>query len=231
MEILYSLFYIFFSYLLGSFPSGFVITRIFVQKNILEIGWKKASGSNVFKNIGFLPGLLTAIFDVAKGFLAVYFAQKLGFSFLIQAFSGLAAVSGHNWSIFLKFAGGRGIGTFVGALFAFSPQALIFSLFPFLLLAIIWHTSIGTIFFLLTVIVVATLSWPGILAETQYEAIKIFALLSLLPIFLKRLSPIKEIRKNKTSLIKNRLLYDDDVFSSEWRINKIFKKIKDLTKN
>ena len=231
MEIFYSFFYVFFSYLLGSFPSGFIITRIFTQKNILEIGWKKTSGSNVFKNIGFWPGLLTAIFDFGKGFLVVYFAQILGFSFLIQAFSGLAAVTGHNWSIFLKLAGGRGIGTFAGALFAFSPQILIFSLSPFLLLALIWHTSIGTIFSLLIIILVATFSWPGILTESQYEAIKIFSFLSLFPIFIKRLSPIKEIRRNKASLIKNRFLYDDDVFPSQWRINKIFKTIKDLTKS
>src|SRR4030042_895212 len=91
------------SYLLGSIPSGFLIAKAY-GKNVLEIGWKKTSGSNVFKNVGKLAGVLTGLLDVLKGYLAVFIAHKLGFSPLTQVFSGLAAVVGHNWSIFIKFA-------------------------------------------------------------------------------------------------------------------------------
>ena len=123
------------SYLLGSIPFGFLIAR-FSGKNILEIGWKKTSGSNVFKNVGKWQGVLTGALDVSKGYLAVYGAQKLGLSSEIQILSGLSAVTGHNWSVFIKFSGGRGIGTFVGAFLALSPQILLYSIIPSFFLAL-----------------------------------------------------------------------------------------------
>jgi len=75
-------------------------------------------------------GALTGILDLSRGYLAVYGAQRLGFSPEIQIFSGVAAVTGHNWSLFLKFTGGRGIGTFIGAFLALAPKLLGFSLLP-----------------------------------------------------------------------------------------------------
>jgi glycerol-3-phosphate acyltransferase PlsY len=220
MEIFYSLFYILISYLLGSFPSGFIITKLSTGKNILEIGWKKTSGSNVFKNVGLWQGILTGLLDIGKGFLPVYLAQKLGFSTSIQILSGLAAVTGHNWSIFLKFAGGRGIGTFIGAFFALSPKILGLSLIPFLILALIWNGSTGTILFLFTAIFLSVYF-------NQFSLIGVFTLLALPVIFIKRLSPIKEIKEaeNKTPLLKNRLIYDDDVPPPEWRIERILRKL------
>jgi glycerol-3-phosphate acyltransferase PlsY len=220
MEIFYPLLYILISYLLGSFPSGFIITKLSTGKNILEIGWRKTSGSNVFKNVGLWQGTLTGLLDIAKGFLPVYLAQKLGFSTSIQILSGVAAVTGHNWSIFLKFAGGRGIGTFIGAFFALSPKILGLSLIPLLILALIWNGSTGTILFLFTAILLSVYF-------NQFSLTGVFVLLTLPVIFVKRLSPIKEIKEaeNKTPLLKNRLIYDDDIPPPEWRIKRILRKL------
>lgn len=206
------------SYLLGSFPSGYIFTKIFSKKNILEIGWKKTSGSNVFKNIGFLPGILTAIFDLGKGYLAVFFAQKLNFSIQIQALSGVFAVCGHNWSIFLKGGGGRGIGTFLGSLLFLSPKILIYSLLPALFFVFVWDTSIATIIFLFLVIFISFL-------EKSLTSVGLLPLFSLFPIFLKRLSPIKEISFRNFKLIRNRILFDDDKFHHDWRIKRIFERL------
>ena len=109
------------AYLLGSLPFGYLITRFSTGKNILEVGWRKTSGSNVFRNVGFWQGFLTGILDVGKGFLAVWLAQNFNLSPQVQSLCGVAAVTGHNWSCFLKFAGGRGIGTLIGAFLALSP--------------------------------------------------------------------------------------------------------------
>ena len=214
MEILYSIFYILFSYLLGSIPFGYLITKISTKKNILEIGWRKTSGSNVFKNVGKWQGALTGVLDILKGYLAVKLAQSFGLSPYFQAFCGVAVVAGHNWSIFLKFAGGRGIGTFIGALLAFSLKILWPSLIPFLLLGIIWNLSIGTILFLICTLILS-------FQFQQFETVGLFTLISLLPIFLKRLSPIKELSLEKKEVIKNRLIYDDDISPPEWRIKTI----------
>ncbi|MFA5072064.1 MAG: glycerol-3-phosphate acyltransferase, partial [Candidatus Pacearchaeota archaeon] len=58
------------AYVLGSIPFGYLITKYTTNKNLLEIGWKKNSGSNVFKNVGLWQGVFTFIFDVLKGYLA-----------------------------------------------------------------------------------------------------------------------------------------------------------------
>jgi glycerol-3-phosphate acyltransferase PlsY len=202
--------FLFFSYLLGSIPFGYIFTKIFAKRNILEIGWRKTSGSNVFKNVGFLPGVLTGIFDIAKGSLAVYLAKNSGLSLPFQAMAGLLAVIGHNWSCFLKFAGGRGIGTFFGSFLILSPKILALSLLPTLFLVLFLDTSIATIFFLFFSI---------IFSFKENLAISLLPILSLFPIFLKRLSPIREISFKKPELIKNRLLFDDDI------CHPIFKKL------
>ncbi len=124
------IFWILASYLLGSIPFGFLIAKI-CGKNILEIGWKKTSGSNVFRNVGKWQGILTGLLDVAKGAAAVFLAQLLGLVPEVQAVAGAAAVIGHNWSVFLRFSGGRGIGTFAGAFLALSPFVLLYSVIPF----------------------------------------------------------------------------------------------------
>jgi acyl-phosphate glycerol 3-phosphate acyltransferase len=211
--------WIFISYLLGSFPSGYLISR-WSGKDILKIGWRKTSGSNVFKNVGWWQGALTGILDVFKGYLAVFGAQKLGLPVEIQILSGVAAVTGHNWSLFLKFAGGRGLGTFIGAFFAISPQILGLSLIPLVLLALIFNASIGTWIFLLTAILVS-------IYFKQLEIAGFFTIISLLPLSIKRLSPIGEIlkAKNRPSLIKNRLIFDRDEPPPEWRIKTILRKI------
>ena len=67
------------SYLLGVFPSGYLISRA-SGKDILKISWKKTSGSNVSKNIGKWQGILTGILDLFKDYLAVFGAQRFGFS-------------------------------------------------------------------------------------------------------------------------------------------------------
>jgi glycerol-3-phosphate acyltransferase PlsY len=211
--------WIIFSYLLGSIPFGYIITKLSTKKNILDVGWKKTSGSNVFKNIGMWQGILTGLLDAGKGFLAVKIAQTFGFSGSIQALSGVAAVAGHNWSYFLKLSGGRGIGTFLGAALALSPTILWQPLMFFLILTLLWDSSIGTIFLLASFIIISTTS--------GFEAGKLFGLVSLIPIFIKRLSPIKELGRsqNRTALIKSRLLFDDNHLHLEPRIKRIVQRL------
>lgn len=195
------------SYLAGSFPSGYLISKKASGKNILEIGWKKSSGSNVYKNVGRSAGIATGLIDITKGWLAVWLAQYLGLGQWEQVSCALAAVAGHNWSVFLKFAGGRGIGTFAGALLAFSPWLLIWSVLVFAISAVVWTGSIGTIlaFFLSAWLAFNIYGSPGGAW---------LSLLVMIPVFIKRLSPIKEIFTVKGTerilLIRNRLIFDQD---------------------
>ncbi len=215
-----NIFYIILAYLLGSIPFGYLITRFSTKKDILKIGWKKTSGSNVFRNVGKWQGGLTGILDIGKGFLAVWLAQKLGFSSEIQIFSGVAAVTGHNWSCFLKFAGGRGVGTFIGAALALFPKILGLSLISFALLSLIWNAAIGTFFLFITAAILS-------LYFGQFGIMGVFTLLSIVPIWIKRLSPIGEIKKvqNRAPLIRNRLIFDNNFPCLDLRIKGLFKKL------
>ena len=209
--------YIILGYLLGSIPFGYIFSKI-SRKDILKVGWRKTSGSNVFRNVGFWQGLATGLGDVGKGFLAVWLAQNSGLSVQVQALCGVAAVTGHNWSCFLKFAGGRGIGTFIGAFLVLSPKILGFSLIPFAFLALIWNAAIGTILFLVTAIILA-------IYFGQLETFGLLPLVSLLPVFIKRLSPIKELSLKKGEIIRNRLIFDDDIPCFDLRIVRIYKRL------
>jgi len=197
-----SILFIIIGYLLGSIPFGYLVTLFSARKNILEIGWRKTSGSNVFKNVGKWQGLATGLLDIGKGALAVWLAQKFGLSVPIQALCGVAAVTGHNWSCFLKFAGGRGIGTLIGAFLILSPTILGFSVIFLVVLALVWNAAIGTIVFLAAAALTA--AYLG-----QSATVGILPLVSLLPVFIKRLSPINELRNKE--IIKNRLIFDDDI--------------------
>jgi glycerol-3-phosphate acyltransferase PlsY len=201
------------SYLLGSIPFGFIFTKIFAKKNILEIGWRKTSGSNVFRNVGILPGLLTGICDVFKGSLSVYLAKKLGFSLEIQSLCGLFAVLGHNWSCFLKFAGGRGVGTFLGSLLILSPKIILYSLGPTLFVVLTVDSSIATILFLIFSIILSF--------NTQ---VLIFTLPTFFFILLKRLSPVVELSFKNKQLILSRLVFDDEKFH-QMRVRKIIQRL------
>lgn len=213
------LIWIIFSYFLGSVPFGYLISR-FSGKNILEIGWRKTSGSNVFRNVGKWQGILTGLFDVAKGYLAVWGAARIGLSPEIQVFSGTAAVIGHNWSLFLRFAGGRGIGTFIGAFLAISPPILFLSVVPLVVLALLWDAAVGTLFFLASAVFIS-------LYLNQFETAGLFTVICLVPIFVKRLSPLEEIikAKNKAALIASRLFFDSETANWQLRIKRIIQSL------
>jgi len=193
------------AYILGSIPFGYLITKYTTKKNLMEIGWKKNSGSNVFKNVGLWQGIFTFVFDVAKGFLTVYLARYFGYGELFQVFCGVLAVAGHNWSIFLGLKGGRGLAALIGALLVISPKVLIISLLPCILFTIIWTASIGTLLAFLTG-VIFSFSFKG------YEMAGLLMLISLIPVLIKRLSPIKELidNPNYKELMENRLIFDQD---------------------
>lgn len=213
------------SYILGSIPFGYIIAK-FSGKNVLELGWKKTSGSNVFKNVGKWQGVATGLLDLAKGSLAVYGARWLGLPIEAQVFSGVAAVAGHNWSLFLGFAGGRGIGTFAGALLILSPKLLFVAVVLVALFALLWTAAVGTLVALAAIIAVF-LYQPSFLPLLEIKAAGMLAIISLLPIFLKRLSPVRGVfeGRGKTALILNRLFFDDDK-AKELRIKKIFGKVQ-----
>ena len=125
-------------YLLGSIPFGLLISKRSSKVDIRQYGSGKIGATNVLRAAGRKAAALVVVLDVSKGALAVVLAGLIiGQSYLMvgdfglgvlvaRVLAALAAIAGHNWSVFLKFHGGRGVATFMGGLIALSPVAAIF---------------------------------------------------------------------------------------------------------
>ena len=105
-------------YLIGSFPTAYILGKICKGIDIRQHGSGNMGATNVFRVLGKGPGIIVLCMDIIKGVLPVVIvADVLGLNILWQyILLGLAAVCGHNWTIFLKFKGGKGIATSLGVL-------------------------------------------------------------------------------------------------------------------
>lgn len=103
------------AYVLGSIPFGMLWAWLAKRIDVREYGSGRTGGTNVWRSAGFFAALLTAIFDGLKGAAAIGLAHLAGLSVWGVAVAGTMAVLGHNYSLFLKFRGGAGTGTSVGA--------------------------------------------------------------------------------------------------------------------
>lgn len=109
-------------YLLGSIPSAYIATRLVTGQDIRHLGGGNVGGLNTAREVGFLPALFVGIVDLGKGSAAVAIAHwLLDLSLIPVLLTGLAAVVGHNWMVWLKFSGGKGMGAAVGALLVVMP--------------------------------------------------------------------------------------------------------------
>jgi len=126
------------AYFLGSIPFGLIISKLKRGVDIREYGSGKTGATNVMRTLGTKLGVLTIVLDVVKAGGAVMLAAVIvdggSGSFTIggvsiywqhvaQVAAGLAAIAGHNWPIFAKFKGGRGVTAYFGTLFAIFPPA------------------------------------------------------------------------------------------------------------
>ena len=128
-------------YLLGSVPVGLLVGRLVGGVDLRDYGSRRTGATNATRTLGAGWGALVLLLDLAKGVAAVLLARTLfdgDASGWVVAAAGLAAVAGHNWSVFIRFTGGRGVATTGGGLLALSPLAVV-AVVP-LMLAIGWRT-------------------------------------------------------------------------------------------
>jgi len=127
------------SYLAGSIPTSIWLTRLWKGIDIRQHGSGNAGATNVYRVLGPIPALITAIVDMGKGWLsAFYFARIFEIPDQYQVWFGLAcgftAVIGHIHTIFAGFKGGKGVLTGAGVLAAFDPLALLVGVAVFALM-------------------------------------------------------------------------------------------------
>ena len=181
------------SYLMGSIPFGLILTKIFLKKDIREIGSGNIGATNALRTGNKAIGYSTLMFDIAKAVIPVIYV-KINYPDLIYVAS-LCAFLGHVFPIWLKFKGGKGVATYVGILFSIN-----------ILLGLIFVASWGIIFLLFRYSslssIVGSMSVPiYILITGQINNAIFFAIMFILIFFTNR-ENIKRLKNKEESKTK-----------------------------
>ena len=181
-------------YLLGSIPFGFILTKIFLKKDIRDIGAGNIGATNALRTGNKFIGYTTLFFDIIKAIIPVIYI-KINFPDFIYIAS-LCAFLGHVFPIWLKFKGGKGVATYVGILFAVNiPFGLIF--------IISWLITFGLSKFSSLSSLVASISIPiYLLILAQFDQVIFFTIMFVLIIFTHRenIKRLKNKEETKTKI-------------------------------
>ncbi|MFH1640851.1 MAG: glycerol-3-phosphate 1-O-acyltransferase PlsY [Candidatus Omnitrophota bacterium] len=117
------------SYLIGSIPTAYIFGRLLKGIDIRKFGSGNVGATNAMRVLGKTPGITVLVLDAAKGFIAVYFLgnfiaakSPVVSDEILRIILGIACISGHNWTIFLRFKGGKGIASTLGVLIGLSMK-------------------------------------------------------------------------------------------------------------
>ena len=176
------------SYFSGSIPFGFILTKIFIKQDIRKIGSKNIGATNVLRTGNKLVAATTLFFDILKGIIPILVTNYY-FPDLIYL-SGLMALLGHIFPIWLKFNGGKGVATYLGIVFALSFKlGLIFCLSWIIIAFITKYSSLSSILSAFIIFLISFL-------ETQIEMKLYLFITFVLILYTHKLNIIR--LKNKT---------------------------------
>ena len=136
-----------FSYLLGSVPTGYLISKRVMGIDIREHGSGNPGAANVYRIVGKWAGISTFLIDALKGFIPVLLAKHFcADNYWVAITCGVIAILGHMWTIYLKFRGGKGVATSAGVFAALLPIPTALAFLSFVLCVAKWgRISIGSI--------------------------------------------------------------------------------------
>lgn len=174
------------AYLIGAIPTSYIFGKALKGIDIREHGSGNVGATNVFRVVGKTPGIIVLILDALKGVVAVlllpsiFFNNAIGVNLGLENYKillGICAISGHVWTVFLKFKGGKGVATTAGVMIALAPKvvagsvviwAIIFGVFKIVsvasiiaaiflpVFALIFHKSIYIVLFCVLICIVGT---------------------------------------------------------------------------
>ena len=182
------------SYLMGSIPFGFILTKIFLKKDIREIGSGNIGATNALRTGNKALGYSTLILDILKAILPVIYVKIFYEDFLYVA--SLCAFLGHVFPIWLKFKGGKGVATYVGILFAINIYfGIIFTISWFVTFFISKYSSLSSL--------IGAASIPiYLLILTQFDQVIFFIIMFVLIFFTHRenIKRLKNKEETKTKI-------------------------------
>jgi len=134
------------AYLLGAIPFGYLLMKAKTGEDVRAKGSGNIGATNVMRVGGKLAGLATLLLDIAKGYLAVWIAERLTGDTLVMSAAAVTVMAGHAFPVFLRFKGGKAVASFVGAFLCLTPWALVVEIIVFVVV-VFWtrHISMGSI--------------------------------------------------------------------------------------
>lgn len=194
------------SYLIGSFPTSFIMTKVFRGIDIRSVGSRNAGATNVLRTAGKIPALITLIVDILKGYLVVTVVAGFFYSSAIdldydfyRSMLGFAAICGHIWPVFLRFRGGKGVATTLGVALGLAPKALLPTV-------IIWAVVFAITSYVSLASLIALISFPVIAVIFKVSFyIAVFSIAICLVSVYKHRDNIKRLlrgEENKTKIFR-----------------------------
>ena len=135
-----------FGYLLGSIPTSYLAGRLVRNIDLRQYGSGTVSGSMVYEHVGRWIVVPVGLFDIAKGAFPAWLGLQLGLGEFASLAAGTAAVIGHNWPVYLRFTGGRGLSPYMGMMLVIFPWGTAW-LLGFLAIGFLLGVFPGTGFF------------------------------------------------------------------------------------
>ena len=181
------------SYLMGSFPFGLILSKVFLNKDIRDIGSGNIGATNVLRTGNKLIGYTTLILDITKAIIPVIYIKLNNQDFLFIA--SLCVFLGHVFPIWLKFKGGKGVATYVGILFSLNIiYGLIFILVWLITFLISKYSSLSSI--------LASLTIPIYLSISENDNYIFFLIMFILIFYTHRenVKRLKNKEENKTKI-------------------------------
>ncbi|MDP8265452.1 MAG: glycerol-3-phosphate 1-O-acyltransferase PlsY [Candidatus Aceula meridiana] len=192
------------SYFLGSIPTAYIFGKLYKGIDIREHGSKNVGATNVFRTLGKVPGSIVLTLDILKGVVAVvavsYFIQVDQVVFYILF--GVAAVCGHNWTVFLNFKGGKGVATSLGVLIGLTIKIASLRL-VLAFVVLIWTTVFLSTGYVSLASMIAVVFLPLLmLIFTQSLALIILGIVFCIFVVLRHRPNIQRLLNRKESRVK-----------------------------
>ena len=180
-------------YLIGSIPFGYILTKVFLKKDIRDIGSGNIGATNALRTGNKSIGYATLILDILKAVAPVIYVKVFYQDFLYVA--SLCAFLGHVFPIWLKFKGGKGVATYVGILFAINFYfGIVFTITWFVTFFISKYSSLSSL--------VGAASIPiYLLILSQFNQVIFFTIMFVL-IFFTHKENIKRLKNKEETKTK-----------------------------
>ncbi len=197
MEILYNMLILVTAYLLGSINTSIIVSKIMIGDDIRNHGSGNAGATNTLRTVGKKGALLVVLGDVLKAVIAVLIANLISDNSVAVYIAGIGAVLGHNFPLYFKFKGGKGIiVSTVAILFADPVLGVITAIVAILIMAVSRYVSLGSILGAVLFVILALM-----FKTTDAEFVVFAIMLALLAIYMHRsnISRLLAGKENKLS--------------------------------